>query len=53
MSWRIVGLVCAILGLASVLIATSAHIVGLDLLAVVLIAIAAIAMLMMRRSRTT
>ena len=53
MSWPVVGIVSAVLGGVSVLVASTAHIVGFSVLAVVLFAIAAIAMLMMRRSRAT
>ena len=53
MSWQIVAVVSAALGVISIVIAGSAHLVVFALAAVVLFAVAAIAMLMLRRSRPT
>ena len=52
--WRIIGIVCGLLGVGSIYLGSTSHNVLLDLLAVVFFVVAAVAMVMLRRtSRTT
>ena len=53
--WRIIGIVSGLLGVGSIYLGSTSHDVLLDLLAVVFFVVAAVAMVMLRRTgrRTT
>ena len=52
-TWRIIGIVCGLLGVGSVYLGSTSHNAMLDLLAVVFFAVALVAMVMLRRSSPT
>ncbi len=53
-TWRIIGIVCGLLGVGSIYFGSTSHNALLELLAVVFFAMAAVAMVMVRRAgRTT
>ena len=55
LTWRMIGIVCGLLGVGCIYLGSTSHNVLLDLLAVVLFAVALVAMVMLRRTnrRTT
>ena len=55
LSWRMIGIVCGLLGVGCIYLGSTSHNVLLELVAVVLFVIAVVAMVMLRRtnSRTT
>ena len=55
LTWRMIGIVCGLLGVGCIYLGSTSHNLLLELLAVVLFVVAAVAMVMLRRtnSRTT
>jgi len=49
-TWRIIGIVCGLLGVGSIYLGSTSHNAMLDLLAVAFFAVALVAMVMIRRS---
>ena len=50
-TWRIIGIVCGLLGVGSIYLGSTAHNPLLELLAVVFFAVALVAMIMLRRTK--
>jgi hypothetical protein len=51
--WRIIGIVCGLLGVGSIYLGSASHNVMLDLMGVVFFVVAGFAMIMLRRTRRT
>ena len=51
-TWRIIGIVCGLLGVGCIYLGSTSHNVLLDLLAVVFFVVALVAMVMLRRTNS-
>ena len=51
-TWRMIGIVCGLLGVACIYLGSTSHNVLLDLLAVVFFVVALVAMVMLRRTNS-